>query len=74
MIGQGWSESGHVFTFPSSRPLSPDRLTRTFAALVRVSGLPPVAVHGLRHGADTMALAADAGLKTVQAMLGHSSI
>ena len=74
IVGECWHESGYVFTFPDGRPLSPDRLTRIFAALVRSSGLPPVTIHGLRHGAATMALAAGAGLKTVQAMLGHSLI
>jgi integrase len=54
--------------------LSPDRLTRIFAALVRASGLPPVTLHGLRHGAATNALAAGVQLKCVQAMLGHSTI
>ena len=63
-----------MFTFPDGRPLSPDRLTRIVAALVGKSGLPPITLHGLRHGAATMALAAGAGLKTVQMMLGHSSI
>lgn len=67
-------ESGYVLICPDGRPLSPDRLTRLFAELVGASGPPPVTLHGLRHGAATMALAAGAGLKTVQAMLGHSSI
>ncbi len=72
--GARWVESGYVFTFPDGRALSPDRLTRIFADVVRASGLPPVTIHVLRHGAATMALAAGGGLKTVQAMLGHSSI
>ena len=66
--GQRWVETGYVFTFGDGRPLSPDRLTRIFAALVRSSGLPPVTLHGLRHGAATMALAAGVGLKTVRVM------
>ncbi|MBS2534222.1 site-specific integrase [Catenulispora sp. NF23] len=74
VAGQPCVESGYVFTFADGRALSPDRLTRIFAGVVRASGLPPVTIHGLRHGAATMALAAGAGLKTVQAMLGHSSI
>ena len=47
---------------------------RLFAKLVAASGLPPVTLHGLRHGAATVALAAGADLKVVQDQLGHSTI
>jgi hypothetical protein len=50
------------------------RLTRRFRRLVTVSGLPPVRLHDLRHGTASLALAAGADLKTVQALLGHTSI
>jgi integrase len=63
-----------VFTTPSGEPVAPDRLTRLFRRLVAVSGLPPVALHGLRHGAATLALAAGTDLKVVQDQLGHSTI
>ena len=49
-------------------------MTRLFAKLVAASGLPPVTLHGLRHGAATLALAAGADLKVVQDQLGHSTI
>ena len=42
--------------------------------LVRREGLPPIRLHDLRHGAATLALASGAGLKAIQAMLGHASI
>ena len=45
-----------------------------FRKLVAGSGLPPVTLHGLRHGAATLALAAGADLKVVQDQLGHSTI
>ncbi|PWV75558.1 Phage integrase family protein [Prauserella marina] len=45
-----------------------------FAEIVRRAGLPPITLHGLRHGAATLALAAGADMKSVQHMLRHSSI
>lgn len=72
--GERWREGGWVFTYSDGRPLAPDRLTRRFAALVKVSGLPPIRLHDLRHGAASLTLAAGADLKVVCAMLGHASI
>ena len=69
-----WAETGYVFTTLTGRPIGPDRLTRLFCKLVAASGLPPVTLHGLRHGAATLALAAGADLKVVQDQLGHSTI
>jgi hypothetical protein len=62
-----------VFT-PDGSPLHPDWLTRRFRRLVTVSGLPPVRLHDLRHGAASLALATGADLETVQTLLGHASI
>jgi integrase len=72
--GDRWQESGYLFTMPDGSPLHPDWLTRRFRRLVVLSELPPVRLHDLRHGAASLALAAGADLKTVQAMLGHASI
>jgi integrase len=69
-----WTESGYIFTAVTGKPVGPDRLTRLFHRLVTSSGLPPVTLHGLRHGAATLALAAGADLKVVQDQLGHSTI
>jgi len=72
--GGTWQDSGYVFTTPDGAPLHPDWLTRRFHRLVELSGLPPVRLHDLRHGAATLAHAAGADLKTVQELLGHASI
>jgi integrase len=72
--GDAWQDSGYVFTTPDGAPLHPDYLTRRFGRLVELSGLPPVRLHDLRHGAATLAHAAGADLKTVQELLGHASI
>jgi hypothetical protein len=65
-----------TFLFPGygDRPVDPDRLTKLFRRLNTASGLPPVRLHDLRHGAASLALAAGNDLKFVQALLGHASI
>jgi hypothetical protein len=72
--GERWHETGYVFITPHGQPLDPDYLTRRFVRLVKDSGLPPVRLHDLRHGAASLAHCAGADLKTVQEQLGHSSI
>ncbi|MFC5827976.1 tyrosine-type recombinase/integrase [Nonomuraea insulae] len=63
-----------MFVRDDGRPVAPDYLTRRFRQLVLASGLPPVRLHGLRHGAASTALAAQVDLRTVQGQLGHASI
>ena len=63
-----------VLADQAGRPIQPQRLTVAFRRAVQASGLPPVRLHDLRHGAASLALAAGADLKTVQDLLGHSTI
>jgi hypothetical protein len=63
-----------VFTNTRGDPIKPDRLGELFHRLVRDADLPPIRLHDLRHGAASLSLAAGNDLKTVQTMLGHSSI
>ncbi|WP_229826277.1 tyrosine-type recombinase/integrase [Nocardiopsis terrae] len=72
--GRVWDRGGYVFTAVGGGVLAPERLSRLFRKLNTASGLPPVRLHDLRHGAATLALAAGVDLKVVQAMLGHASI
>jgi integrase len=72
--GRRWSQTGYVFTTRTGKPLAPDRMTRLFKKLVAESGLPPVTLHGPRHGAAALALAAGTDLKVVQDQLGHSTV
>ncbi len=51
MAGQARQDAGYVFTTPDGQPLHPDYLTRRLRRLVEQSGLPPVRLHDLRHGA-----------------------
>jgi integrase len=72
-LGKRWRPDGLVFLRLDGRAIRPDWLTHRFTALVAASGLPPVRLHDLRHGAATIALTARVDLKTVQDMLGHTS-
>jgi len=65
--GPGYRDSGYVFTGLNGDPMAPDRLTRTFTKLTALAGLPPVRLHGLRHGAASLAqmgrIASDASFR-----------
>lgn len=65
-------DSDLVFCTPDGDPLIPDLVTRRFRALAEQAGLPPVRLHGLRHGAATLLLAAGTDMKVVQERLGHT--
>lgn len=56
---------GYVFTAVDGGVLAPERLSRLFRKLNTASGLPPVRLHDLRHGAATLTLAAGVELKVV---------
>lgn len=71
--GEAWIDSGRVFTRANGSWVQPDWLTDHFDRLVRRSGLPPIRLHDLRHGAATLALAAGVDMKVVQEMLDHAS-
>jgi integrase len=72
--GPQWADTGLAFTTPTGQAVHPADVTDRFQHLARQAGLPPIRLHDLRHGAATLALAAGVDMKTVQAMLRHSSI
>jgi len=72
--GATWIESGLVFTDTDGDQLHPAAVTARLRALTTQSGLPPIRLHDLRHGAATTALAAGVDMKVVQAMLRHANI
>ncbi|MFE0255149.1 tyrosine-type recombinase/integrase [Streptomyces sp. NPDC059010] len=71
--GQAYVETGRVWTRENGEELHPDWISRRFARLVELSGLPPVRLHDLRHLAATLSLLAGNDIKVVQEKLGHSS-
>lgn len=72
--GPGYVESGYVFTSEIGEPIRPDSLTHAFAKATRAAGVPDIGVHGLRHTAATLLLAAGVQPHVVQERLGHADI
>jgi integrase len=72
--GQVCVDSGYLFTRKDGEPINPSYATTRFRKLTNRAGLPPVRLHDLRHGAASLAHEAGADLKTLQDLLGHSSI
>jgi integrase len=72
--GGEWTDSGRVFTREDGMPLRPAWISVRFETLAARAGLPPITLHGLRHGAATMLLAAGQPPKVVSEILGHSTV
>ncbi len=73
MFGQGWIDTGLVFTMRDGRGWHPDVISRAFARLVEKSGLPRIRLHDLRHTHATHLLAANVNVRVVSERLGHAS-
>jgi hypothetical protein len=63
-----------VFVRKDGSPIHPGYASTRFRLLVKRAGVPPARLHDLRHGAASLAHEAGADLKTLQDLLGHSSI
>ena len=64
--------AGFVFARVDGRPFDPGYVTRDFARVVRVAGLPHARLHDARHAAASHMLAAGAPLAVVSERLGHA--
>ncbi len=72
--GDKWQEQGIVFCNIYGGFFNPGHVWYLFKGLLRRAGLPDVRLHDLRHSVATVLIAAKVDLKTVQELLGHSSI
>jgi integrase len=57
--GPAWTDTRRVFTHRDGTGLHPHAVTAHFRELTKAAGLPPIRLHDLRHGAATLALAAE---------------
>lgn len=73
-VGEGSSDAGREFVFPSPRGgvYSDQTARRRWYRILDGAGLPRIHVHDLRHTAATLFFASKTDFKTVQGILGHS--
>lgn len=72
--GQTWDEEALVFASATDTVIHPRNLVRNFDLIVKKAGVPRIRFHDLRHTYATLSLSGGADIKTVSALLGHSSI
>jgi len=70
--GDGWQDTGRIFTQEDGSLLHPGKVSDLFERLVAAAGLPPIRLHDLRHVSATLMLAAGVDIKVVSETLGHS--
>jgi integrase len=71
--GEVWTDTGLAFTKENGLGWHPGQVSDWFLRVARAAGLPPITLHGLRHGAASLALAAGTDVKIVSSELGHAT-
>ena len=75
ILGDRYQGQGLVFTTDTGSPINPSNLRqRSFALLLKRSGLPHMRFHDLRHTCATFLLLRGVHPKFVQELLGHATI
>jgi integrase len=72
--GDGWTDTGLVFTKENGEALHPEDVTRYFRQAVKKAMLPTIRLHDLRHTHATLALRAGIHPKVVSERLGHAAV
>jgi integrase len=72
--GEGWEDTGYVFTREDGTPVRPDAVSREFDGLVRAAGLRRIRLHDLRHTHATLGLASGIPAKVMSERLGHAKV
>ena len=73
LVGAGYRDEGFVFAAPDGHPWKPSSISQTYRRLVDKLGLPPIALHDLRHTHASLMLASGTELNVVADRLGHAS-
>ncbi|MGH2706925.1 MAG: site-specific integrase [Actinomycetota bacterium] len=73
-MGEGYVESGFVFTRPDGNPMHPHFFSDCFERLAKAAGLPKIRLHDLRHSYASAVLVAGVPAKVVSERMGHAVI
>jgi integrase len=74
--GPDWRDGGFdlIFTNRTGGPIELVNLHRAYKRLLTKAGLPSIRFHNLRHSAASLMLTQGVPIKTIQEILGHTSI
>jgi integrase len=72
--GSRWQERAPVFPSRVGTPYEPDGLHDDFKRILTKAELPDIRFHDLRYSAASLMLAQGIPLRSIQDILGHSSI
>lgn len=72
--GDGWADSGLVFTTTTGRPIEPNDFSKAFGRMCERAGVRRVRLHDLRHTCASMLLAQGVPPRVVMEVLGHSAL
>ncbi len=73
-LGAAWQERGLVFCTRVGTPIHPRNLVRSFHALRKRAGLPPLRFHDLRHSCLSLLAAQGIPARVAMEIAGHSDI
>ncbi|MGM9608505.1 MAG: tyrosine-type recombinase/integrase [Oscillospiraceae bacterium] len=72
-LGDGYQDSGYVFTHEDGRPVRPNYASDLFKKFIEDNDLPPLTLHGLRHSFASIANSKGIPMYDIGKALGHSS-
>ncbi|MDD4564646.1 MAG: tyrosine-type recombinase/integrase [Eubacteriales bacterium] len=71
-LGDKWQDNGYLFTRWNGEPMRPDTVSDWFRKFVKMTDLPPISLHSLRHTSATLQIMNGIPVRTVSARLGHA--
>jgi len=73
-VGEGWHETGYVFTTTIGTPQHPDNVSKRFVVLVKTLDVRYLTLDGLRHTHATHLLSIGKNPRMVSERLGHADV